>query len=146
MVRFATGRLKPSPGIYQGVQSFYHALAEGRPVPVPPEEGRRVMAWIATASGAADLEKTRRLQQQTAQPLAPARVLVTGGGGFLGSALVERLREQGEPIRLLLRRPPKPGSPRIRRAPAVKSRSCTGVWASRKWWIKPCRVSRWSIT
>jgi uncharacterized protein YbjT (DUF2867 family) len=69
------------------------------------------MAWIATASGAADLEKTRRLQQQTAQPLAPARVLVTGGGGFLGSALVERLREQGEPIRLLLRRPPKPGSP-----------------------------------
>jgi len=111
MVRFATGRLKPSPGIYQGVQSFYQALAEDRPAPVPPEEGRRVMAWIATASAPADLEKAGRLQQQTAQPLARARVLVTGGGGFLGSALVERLRGQREPIRLLLRRPPKPGSP-----------------------------------
>jgi nucleoside-diphosphate-sugar epimerase len=36
---------------------------------------------------------------------------VTGGGGFLGSALVERLRASGEPIRLLLRRPPKSGGP-----------------------------------
>ena len=36
---------------------------------------------------------------------------MTGGGGFLGSALVERLRERGEPVRLLLRRPPKAGAP-----------------------------------
>jgi predicted dehydrogenase/nucleoside-diphosphate-sugar epimerase len=117
MVRFATGKLKPSPGIYRGVQSFYEALAEGKAVPVDPAEGRRVMHWIGAAAVEADAEKVEKLEKQKCQPLSSARILVTGGGGFLGSALVERLRGRGEPIRLLLRRPPKAGSPSDPEAP-----------------------------
>jgi nucleoside-diphosphate-sugar epimerase len=111
MVRFATGSLKPSPGIYKGVQDFYHALAEGKPVPVSPEEGRRMMALVCEAVDAADREVEAIHREVAARPVEPARILVTGGGGFLGGELVRRLREKGESVRLLLRRPPTPGSP-----------------------------------
>jgi nucleoside-diphosphate-sugar epimerase len=110
MVRFASGRLKPSPGIYRGVQDFYRALAAGREPPVSMEEGRRAVAWVARSCQEADNEKADRLAGAAAQQFPPARILVTGGGGFLGRALVERLRQNPEPLRLLLRRPPAAGS------------------------------------
>ncbi len=111
MVRFAKGSLKPSPGIYKGVQDFYHALAAGRPAPVSPEEGRRMMALVCEAVEPADREVEARRKEEAARPVEPAGILVTGGGGFLGGELVRRLREKGEPVRLLLRRPPASGSP-----------------------------------
>lgn len=111
MVRFLTGSLQPSPGIYRAVQDFHRALAKKEPPPVPAEEGRRAIAWIASVSEAPDREKKQRLELELTRPLPLARILVTGGSGFLGGALVERLRENGEPVRLLLRRPPSPGTP-----------------------------------
>jgi nucleoside-diphosphate-sugar epimerase/predicted dehydrogenase len=111
MLRFLTGSLKPSPGIYRAVQGFHRALAKNEPAPVSADQGRRVVTWMASASEAADLEKKSRLEAELARTLSPARILVTGGSGFLGGALVERLREKGEPVRLLLRRPPRAGTP-----------------------------------
>jgi predicted dehydrogenase/nucleoside-diphosphate-sugar epimerase len=111
MVRFATGSLKPSPGIYRGVQDFYHALAANKPVPVSPEEGRRMIALVCDSVTAADREVEAARQEAAARPFPEARVLVTGGGGFLGGELVRRLREKGDPVRLLLRKPPLAGSP-----------------------------------
>jgi predicted dehydrogenase/nucleoside-diphosphate-sugar epimerase len=111
MLRFATGSLKPSPGIYRGVQDFYQALAADRPSPVSPEEGRHLIELLCQVAEPADRDSDRRRAEAAVESLEPARTLVTGGNGFLGSALVERLREKSEPVRLLLRRPPPVDSP-----------------------------------
>lgn len=111
MVRFARGSLKPSPGIYRGVQDFYYALSAGEPAPVSPEEGRRMMALVCESVEAADREVEAWRQAEAAKPVEPAGILVTGGGGFLGGELVRRLRQRGEPVRLLLRHSPAAGTP-----------------------------------
>ncbi len=111
VLRAATGRLKPSPGIYQSVLAFHNALAAGTPAPVSPEEGRRAVALVVDASRAADEEKDRMEIARTREAPAPARVLVTGASGFLGSALIRRLRNEGEMPRVFLRRPAAGGSP-----------------------------------
>ena len=110
VIRAATGKLKPSPGIYASVVAFHEALAAGKPVPVTPEEGRRAVALVVEGSRAADEEKDRIEARREQERPAPARVLVTGAAGFLGSALTRRLRQHGENPRVFLRRPAAQGS------------------------------------
>ena len=102
-LRFATGKLRPNPGIHDSVIEFYRALASGTAAPVPAEEGRRMVYWMEDVSRRADAEKRVRLALSA--PVPPARVLVTGGTGWLGRAVVKRLRERGEPVRVLAHRP-----------------------------------------
>ena len=113
-VRFATGRLVPSPGIHVSVVKFHEALHRGEAPPVPPEEGRRIIALLEDVSRRADADKLAHLAET--RPSRQPRILVTGAGGFLGRPLVKRLQDAGEPLRLLLRRPPKsplPGGPHL---------------------------------
>lgn len=106
-----TGRVRPSPGIYASVQAFHRALAAGTPAPVSAEEGRRAVSWVLAGSHEADAQK-QLLEAARQQPAArPARVLVTGANGFLGRALLRRLKDNGEQPRLLLRQPAAAGSP-----------------------------------
>jgi predicted dehydrogenase/nucleoside-diphosphate-sugar epimerase len=101
--RFATGKLLPSPGIHVCVRAFYEALVEGTPPPVPAEEGRRMVRWMDEVSREANAAKDRRLQVTV--PVSPARILVTGAAGMLGGALLRRLCQEGETVRVLVRRP-----------------------------------------
>jgi nucleoside-diphosphate-sugar epimerase len=104
-LRFATGSLKPSPGIHVSVIKFHEALHNGQAPPVPAEEGRRVIALLEDVSRRADEDKRAYLTEPNPQ-LQP-RIMVTGANGFLGKALVNRLRaEVREPLRLMVRKPP----------------------------------------
>ncbi|HSU67037.1 MAG TPA: NAD-dependent epimerase/dehydratase family protein [Tepidisphaeraceae bacterium] len=102
-VRFATGRLKPSPGIHVSVVKFHEALHRGENPPVPAEEGRRIISVVEDVSRRADADKLEYLAES--QPRQQPRILVTGANGFVGRALARRLRESGEPVRLMVRRP-----------------------------------------
>jgi nucleoside-diphosphate-sugar epimerase/predicted dehydrogenase len=104
-LRFATGRLKPSPGIHLSVVQFHEALRAGTAPPVPAEEGRRMIAVLEDVSRRADADKFEYLAERA--PARQPRILVTGANGFLGRALVRRLQQTGEPLRLLVRRPPE---------------------------------------
>lgn len=105
VLRFATGRLRPSPGIQASAAAFAQSVQDGRAPPVTAEEGRRPLALMAAACKAADSARTATLAARLA-PLPPAEILVTGAGGFLGRALVLRLVDSGKPIRILVRRRP----------------------------------------
>ena len=101
--RFAMGKLVPSPGIHRGVCEFYKSVAAGLPPPVSAEEARRIVEVLQPAAERADADR-RRFFAPSRLRVAPS-ALVTGASGFLGHALIKRLRESGETIRVLVRRP-----------------------------------------
>jgi len=112
VLRFITKRLPGAPGIHKNVHAFYAALEQGTALPVNPEEGRRLVAVMAPACAEADRQRedVRRAQLT---PRADADVLVTGAGGFLGSALLRRLVQDGAKVRAGIRRIPEDPIPGV---------------------------------
>lgn len=102
--RFAAGRVVPYQGLHNLVREFYRRLAEDRPMPVTVESARSIVEWTERVARPADAAK---LIARPARP-APARAaaVVTGANGLLGRALVRRLIERGERVRLFVRRDP----------------------------------------
>jgi len=104
VLRFATGRLKPSPGIRTGAEAFARAVHRGEAPPFGGEDGLRIARLLDPLCVAPDRERTQQLESRYVA-LPPADALVTGAAGFLGKALVAALRAKGQTVRVLVRRP-----------------------------------------
>ena len=104
VLRFATGRLKPSPGIQRGAEAFARAVRDGETPPFTAEDGLRLARLLDPLCAAPDRARLQQLEARHAD-LPPVDALVTGAAGFLGRALVARLRAQGSTVRVLVRRP-----------------------------------------
>ncbi len=108
------------PGLAALTGAFYHAIVEDRPSPVSPASILDTVDLCERIGVAlADLDRAVDARAQdavvaaaaTLPPLDPAKgtVLVTGGAGFLGRAVVQELRHAGYAVRSLGRRlPPWP--------------------------------------
>lgn len=104
VLRFATGRLKPSPGIQHGAEAFARAVLNNETPPFGGEDGLRIARLLDPLCAEPDRLRLQQLEARYAD-LPRADALVTGAAGFLGRATVAALRAQGKTVRVLVRRP-----------------------------------------
>ncbi|ACY16513.1 NAD-dependent epimerase/dehydratase family protein [Haliangium ochraceum] len=104
VVRFVSKQVQPYQGLRDHVKAFYEALEAGTPPPVSLEESIEVLHWTESVARAAEAEHAERLAQYTLSKTVP--FVVTGASGSLGSAVVQRLLDDGHKVRIFVRRPP----------------------------------------
>jgi predicted dehydrogenase len=128
VLRFATGMLKPSPGIQKGAADFAAAARDNGKPPFDGADALRVITLLEPLCVEADRLRREEIESRYAS-LAPADALVTGAAGFLGRAVVKALRARGQTVRVLLRKPVASyagdaglGSRRSRRSRSVDAR------------------------
>ncbi len=104
LTKIITKRIRRYHGLQAMVIDYYSRLRAGKPPLVGPEDARRIGDWSEQVAADADQQK-KALQAKYDRPLN-AKILVTGATGLIGSHLLNRLLEAGEPVRILTRRPP----------------------------------------
>jgi predicted dehydrogenase/nucleoside-diphosphate-sugar epimerase len=106
VLRFAAKKIVQYDGLHTLVAAFYHALQTGTSMPVPVEQARSTVYWTNRVSREADAAKIKFQSQFQTQ--GTAKILVTGANGLIGRHLVRRLLQEGNRVRIFVRRPPPP--------------------------------------
>lgn len=95
--------------IARTVESFYNGRGGTLDERIDPAIGEAAVAlaeWVARETDLPTSEKTMSIPNKMAEPVAQKpTVLVIGGTGFIGQALVRRLRKDGHGVRILTRNP-----------------------------------------
>jgi 2-alkyl-3-oxoalkanoate reductase len=105
VARFAAKKIVQYDGLHSLVAAFYSALQTGAPMPVSPEQARSTVYWTNRVSQQADVTKVKF--QSQFPTVGTAKVLVTGANGLIGRHLVRRLLQEGNRVRLFVRRQPQ---------------------------------------
>jgi nucleoside-diphosphate-sugar epimerase len=92
------------PGLFEMFDRFYAALESGAPSPTSPES---VMQTVEACERIEHALRSR-IPAIPATPASRPTVVVTGGTGLLGKAVVRRLLRHGETPLVLTRRTPPP--------------------------------------
>jgi predicted dehydrogenase/nucleoside-diphosphate-sugar epimerase len=111
VIAFARKQLRQYHGVQELIIAFYEALREGRRPPVIAEDAINVVKWTEEVARAADADDTARVAHFPHSAEVP--YLVTGASGGLGSALVDRLRAEARPIRVMVRHLPDNAEDRL---------------------------------
>jgi predicted dehydrogenase/nucleoside-diphosphate-sugar epimerase len=105
VLQFVTGKLKPYQGMQVLIHAFYAAIEHGGPIPVPKSRALDVLDTMDAVF------QQLKYEPLTHEPLLGAaagpyarKVLVTGGTGFLGKAVVKRFLAEGYAVRVLARK------------------------------------------
>jgi len=112
---FVTGRIRPYQGLHNFVAVFYESLSAGKVMPASIETGRAVVRWTEQMARDADYAKSKFIGMYG--PSSRPTVVVTGANGLLGRALVRRLIQENETVRMFVRQLP---SQEILRDPRVE--------------------------
>ena len=105
VARFAAKKIVQYDGLYSLVTAFYSALQTGAPMPVSAEQARSTVYWTNRISRQADAAKMAFQAQFRKE--RRAKVLVTGANGLIGRHLVRRLLQEGNLVRMFVRRQPE---------------------------------------
>jgi predicted dehydrogenase/nucleoside-diphosphate-sugar epimerase len=106
VARFLAKRLRPYHGLQTLIAEFYRNLSEGKQPPVTIAQARSIVGWTEQVARDADHAKAK-LYGQYRSSKRPA-VVVTGANGQIGRALVRRLIDEDEFVRVFVRRLPPP--------------------------------------
>ena len=101
---FVAGRIQPYQGLHNFVAAFYESLSMDGVMLAGLEQAREVVRWTEEAARVADRAKFEFYGKY--QPSPRPAVLVTGANGLLGRALVNRLIEEQQLVRIFVRRLP----------------------------------------
>lgn len=102
--KFVRKEVQAYQGLRDLVADYYRCLAAGEPPPVTVDDAASVVHWVEKVARAADADHQSKLAQFSLSERVP--YVVTGASGKLGHAIVQRLLERGERVRVFVRRIP----------------------------------------